>query len=147
MESGEFALLPEPLSVRIQTLPSFITWMPEWPCRGWPEIGRLMPVSRSFDLPMTDAGFSTRLRVVYLPADLRSSGALSGAAIVLLAGKMACPSRAEETSVCASAMLLAVARPSASASVEIRYRNVMECFLHEVGKPQEYRSSMTGVCK
>src|SRR5690606_22624768 len=109
--------------------------MPEWPCRGWPEIGRLMPVSRPFDVPMTDAGLSTRLRVVYLPADLRSSGALSGAAMVLLAGKMACPSRTAGTSVCACAMLLTAARPSASASAEKRYRNVMECFLHEVGKP------------
>lgn len=53
MKSGELALLPAPLSVSTQKLPSAMCLMPEWPCSGWPLKGSDTPVGRLFDWPST----------------------------------------------------------------------------------------------
>ena len=93
MESGELALLPEPLSVSIQKLPSGIFLMPECPCKGWPWNGKNMPVGRPADSPSTVPAASTRLPVVNFPLIFKSSGASWGAAMNDLAGITTWPAR------------------------------------------------------
>src|SRR4029450_10762314 len=98
MASGELRLLPKPLSVRTQKVPSLAVLMPENPCTGWPAAkGTLRPVGRGAarsegnDVPGMLPGASGRGRsgVVYLPDSLRLSGASLGAATKVAAGRMA----------------------------------------------------------
>ena len=91
MKSGELALEPAPLSVRIQNDPSAMRLMPEWPWMGWPWNGSDTPVSRPPDWPITLPTASTRRGVVNLPATCRSCGASLGAAIIVRAGSTAWP--------------------------------------------------------
>src|SRR3989344_3868963 len=91
MKSGELALEPAPLSVRIQNDPSAMRLMPEWPWMGWPWNGSGTPVSRPPDWPITLPTASTRRGVVNLPATCRSCGASLGAAIIVRAGSTAWP--------------------------------------------------------
>lgn len=91
MKSGELALAPAPLSVRIQKLPSSIFLMPEWPCTGCPLKGSETPVPRPADRPSTLPSASTRLPVVNLPLACRSAGASFGSAMKLRAGSNAWP--------------------------------------------------------
>ena len=91
MKSGELALEPAPLSVRIQNEPSAMRLMPEWPCAGWPWNGSAIPVSRPPDWPMTLPTASTRRGVVNLPLTRRSGGASCGAGISVSASSTAWP--------------------------------------------------------
>ena len=101
MKSGELALEPAPLSVSSQKLPSAMRLMPEWPCTGWPSKGRLMPVGRPADKPITEPSFSTRWAVVNLPAWRRSAGASAGAGITVSAGITAWPVSVAGKACCA----------------------------------------------
>src|ERR1700675_4636585 len=98
MASGELRLLPNPLLVRTQKVPSLAVLMPENPCTGWPAAkGTLRPVGRGAarsernDVPGTLPGVSWRRPsgVVYFPDSLRLSGASLGAATKLAAGRRA----------------------------------------------------------
>ena len=93
MKSGELALAPAPLSVRIQKLPSAMCLMPEWPCSGWPRNGSETPVGRPADRPSMLPGLSLRWAVVNLPLSCRSAGASLGAGMKLCAGSTAWPAR------------------------------------------------------
>ena len=91
MKSGELALAPAPLSVRIQNVPSAMCLMPEWPCSGWPLKGSDTPVGRALESPSTLPACPTRLAVVYLPLICRSAGASLGDATYDCAGSTAWP--------------------------------------------------------
>ena len=91
MKSGEFALLPAPLSVSSQNVPSGMRLIPECPCRGCPLNGKATPVGRPADCPSMLPGASMRRPVVCLPALIRSAGTAAGASMKLWAGSTAWP--------------------------------------------------------
>src|SRR5450631_3111218 len=125
MASGELALEPKPLSVRVRNVPSFRFLMPDSPCTGWPLNGRLMPVGRgaalseSAEMPGTLSGVSILWPggPAKRPEICRSGGASAGAGTSVMAGRMAWPSSTDGYLVCAAA---ATARLRAAVAVTVK---------------------------